>query len=56
MSLSALFFGGAVSLVFCGCQCDCDAFSVSNMAESKMAEFKMAAMCELSQVRLSLSL
>ena len=28
----------------------------SKMAEFKMAEFKMAAMCELSELRLSLSL
>ena len=35
-------------LGICGCQCDCHAIHVSNMAESKMADFKMATMCELS--------
>ena len=40
----------------CGCQCNCHAIHLSTMAEFKMADFKMAAMCELSQVILTLSL
>ena len=45
----------SVCLIGCVCQCDCDVAIQSNMAESKMAEFKMAAMSELSQLTLSLS-
>ena len=46
---------------FCGILCilrvcDCDVLHVSNVAESKMVDIKMAAMCELSELRLSLIL
>ena len=50
MSLSAVTF------LFRGWQYDCDASYVFNMAESKMVEFKMTAIYELRELRLSLSL